>query len=173
MHRNYREMNKRYINIVAKSWEEVTAIVLQCASWTDFSCKRSPGGGGGGGELWPVLGHSTPIYLERSLSTPRSRPSAVPSNSTIMGYSSGGGFSSSCDSILYKLPRKARSWMLKGDFLDFLYFFTYVIQQCFICRPSNSTVSEDGGIKPIDCCCFRIDSQTLSNHTARSHPECW
>jgi hypothetical protein len=32
---------------------------------------------------------------------------------------------------------------LKGDFLDF-----YDIQHCFICRPSDSTVSEDAGIEP-------------------------
>ncbi len=27
-------------------------------------------------------------------------------------------------------------------------FFIYDIQHCFICRPSDSTVSEDAGIKP-------------------------
>ncbi len=27
-------------------------------------------------------------------------------------------------------------------------FFIYVIQHCFICRPSDSTVSEDAGIEP-------------------------
>ncbi len=37
-------------------------------------------------------------------------------------------------------------------FFYFFYFFMYVIQQCFICRPSNSTVSEDAGIEPMDCC---------------------
>jgi hypothetical protein len=38
----------------------------------------------------------------------------------------------------------------------------YVIQHCFICRPSDSTVSEDAGIEPMqDCCDFSIDSQTL------------
>ncbi len=34
----------------------------------------------------------------------------------------------------------------RGDFLDF--FFMYVVQHCFICRPSDSTVSEDAGIEP-------------------------
>jgi hypothetical protein len=30
---------------------------------------------------------------------------------------------------------------------DFLGFFMYCIQHCFICRPSDSTVSEDAGIE--------------------------
>ncbi len=50
----------------------------------------------------------------------------------------------------------------------FLFFFLsmYVIQHCFICRPSDSTVSEDVGIKS------RIDALEArsSNHSARSHP---
>jgi hypothetical protein len=37
--------------------------------------------------------------------------------------------------------------ILKGDFLDF-FFFMYDIKHCFICRPSDSTVSEDAGIEP-------------------------
>jgi hypothetical protein len=28
------------------------------------------------------------------------------------------------------------------------YFFSYFIQHCFICRPSDSTVSTDAGIEP-------------------------
>jgi hypothetical protein len=36
---------------------------------------------------------------------------------------------------------------MKGDFLDFL-FYMYDIQHCLICRPSNSSVSEDAGIEP-------------------------
>ncbi len=36
---------------------------------------------------------------------------------------------------------------VKGDFLDFL-LFMYYIQHCFICRPSDSTVSKDAGIEP-------------------------
>jgi hypothetical protein len=27
-------------------------------------------------------------------------------------------------------------------------FFMYFIKHCFMCRPSNSTVSEDAGIEP-------------------------
>ncbi len=36
---------------------------------------------------------------------------------------------------------------LKRDFWIF-FFFMYDIQHCFICRPSDSTVSEDAGIEP-------------------------
>jgi hypothetical protein len=45
----------------------------------------------------------------------------------------------------------------------------YDIQHCFICRPSDSTVSEDAGIEP------RIIATTAlavrrPNHSAKSHP---
>jgi hypothetical protein len=33
-----------------------------------------------------------------------------------------------------------------GDF--FLFFSAYIIQHCFICRPSDSTVPTDAGIEP-------------------------
>ncbi len=36
---------------------------------------------------------------------------------------------------------------LKGDFFGF-FLFMYDIQHCLICRPSDSTVSEDDGIEP-------------------------
>ncbi len=46
----------------------------------------------------------------------------------------------------------------------------YDIQHCFICRPSDSTVSEDAGIE-----LRRVATTTLadrrSNHSARSHPQ--
>ena len=35
---------------------------------------------------------------------------------------------------------------VRGIFLDF--FSMYCIQHCFICRPSDSAVSEDAGIEP-------------------------
>jgi hypothetical protein len=41
----------------------------------------------------------------------------------------------------------ARNYFFKGDFMDF-FLFMYDIQHCFICRPSDSTVSEDAGIEP-------------------------
>jgi hypothetical protein len=33
-------------------------------------------------------------------------------------------------------------------FGDFLFFSSYYIQHCFICRPSDSTVPTDAGIEP-------------------------
>ncbi len=33
-------------------------------------------------------------------------------------------------------------------FLGILFFFIYVIQHCFICRPSDSTATEDARIEP-------------------------
>ncbi len=48
---------------------------------------------------------------------------------------------------------------LEGFFGVFLSM--YVIQHCFVCRPSDSTVSEDAGDRTQDCCDFGIDSQTL------------
>jgi hypothetical protein len=39
---------------------------------------------------------------------------------------------------------KGKESFLKGGFLD---FFMYEIQHSFICRPSDSTVSEDAGIE--------------------------
>ncbi len=37
---------------------------------------------------------------------------------------------------------------LKVDFVGF-FLSMYDIQHCFICRPSDSTVSEDAGIEPL------------------------
>ncbi len=53
----------------------------------------------------------------------------------------------------------------KGEFFGFFLFFKH----CFICRPSDSTVSEDAGIET------RTVATTASavrrfNHSARSHP---
>jgi hypothetical protein len=40
----------------------------------------------------------------------------------------------------------------QGDCFNFLGLFMYFIQPCFICRPSDSTVSKDAGIVPRNCC---------------------
>ncbi len=45
----------------------------------------------------------------------------------------------------------------------------YCIQHCFICRPSDSTVSEDAGIEPRTVATSAL-AVRLSNHLARSHP---
>ncbi len=56
----------------------------------------------------------------------------------------------------------------KGEFFGF-FLFVYDIQHCFICCPSDSTVSEDAGIE------LRTVATTAlavrrSNHSVRSHP---
>jgi hypothetical protein len=38
--------------------------------------------------------------------------------------------------------------MLFGGFFLYIFFFSYIIQHCFICRPSDSTVPTDAGIEP-------------------------
>jgi hypothetical protein len=45
----------------------------------------------------------------------------------------------------------------------------YVLQHCFICRPSDSTVSEDVGIEPRTVTTLALTARR-SNHSARSHP---
>jgi hypothetical protein len=37
---------------------------------------------------------------------------------------------------------------LKGRFVENFLIFMHDIQHCFLCRPSDSTVSEDAGIEP-------------------------
>jgi hypothetical protein len=46
----------------------------------------------------------------------------------------------------------------------------YVIQLCFICPPSDSTVSEDAGIEPRTVATLALTVRR-SNHLARSHPQ--
>jgi hypothetical protein len=48
-------------------------------------------------------------------------------------------------------------------------FFQYYIQHCFICRPSDSTVSEDAGVEPRTVATSSLPDRR-SNHSARSHP---
>ncbi len=51
-------------------------------------------------------------------------------------------------------------------------FFMYGIQHCFICRPSDSTVSEDAGIEPRTVATEAL-AVRRSNYSARSHPTDW
>ncbi len=51
---------------------------------------------------------------------------------------------------------------IKGDFL-----ILYAFQHCFICRSSDSTVSEDAGIEPRNVA--TTSTARRSNHSARSH----
>jgi hypothetical protein len=48
-------------------------------------------------------------------------------------------------------------------------FLMYDIQHCFICRPSDSTVSEDAGIEPRAVATTAL-AVRRSNHSTRSHP---
>jgi hypothetical protein len=45
----------------------------------------------------------------------------------------------------------------------------YAIPHCFICRPSDSTVSEDAGIEPRTTATLALTVRR-SNYSARSHP---
>jgi hypothetical protein len=51
-----------------------------------------------------------------------------------------------------------------------IFYLMYVIQHCFICRPSDSTVSEDAGIEPRTVATLELTARR-SNHSARSHPQ--
>jgi hypothetical protein len=50
-----------------------------------------------------------------------------------------------------------------------MFFSVYCIQHCFICRPSDSNVSEDAGIEPRTVATSAL-AVRRSNHQARSHP---
>ncbi len=62
------------------------------------------------------------------------------------------------------------SFCLKGNFFDFLDFFMCDIQYCFICRPSDSIVSEDARIEPRTVATTAL-AVRRSNHSASSHPQ--
>jgi hypothetical protein len=49
------------------------------------------------------------------------------------------------------------------------YLFMYFILHCFICRPSDSTVSEDAGIEPRTVATSAL-AVRRSSHSATSHP---
>jgi len=58
--------------------------------------------------------------------------------------------------------------LLSFSILVLFSFFMYDIQHCFICRPSDSTVSEDARIEPRTVATTAL-AVRRSNHTARSH----
>jgi hypothetical protein len=58
-----------------------------------------------------------------------------------------------------------------GALYGILDVFMYVIQHCFISRPSDSTVSDDAGIKPRTVATLALIARRY-NHSARSHPQC-
>jgi hypothetical protein len=65
--------------------------------------------------------------------------------------------------------RKFYFYFLKGGFFGF-FLFMYDIQHCFICRPSDSTVSEDARIEPGTVATTAL-AVRRSNHSANSHPQ--
>ncbi len=70
---------------------------------------------------------------------------------------------------LFFIGSWVKSQKLKqGEFLNF--FRMYFIQHCFICQPSDSTVSEDAGIKPRTVATSSL-AVRRSNHSARSHSQ--
>ncbi len=64
--------------------------------------------------------------------------------------------------------RSLRKHFFNGGF--FWDFFRYDIQHCFICRPSESTVSENAGIESRTVATTAL-AVGRSNHSARSHPQ--
>ena len=56
----------------------------------------------------------------------------------------------------------------RGIFLFFILLSMYFIQHCFICRPSDSTVSEDAGIEPRTVATSALAVRRF-NQLARSH----
>ena len=59
--------------------------------------------------------------------------------------------------------------ILTGDFFGF-FNFMYDIQHCFICRPTDSTVSEDAEIEPRTVVTSAL-AVRRSSHSATSHPQ--
>jgi hypothetical protein len=57
----------------------------------------------------------------------------------------------------------------KRGFFGF-FSFGYIIKHCFICRPSDSTVSEDAGIEPRNVATLALTARR-SDQSAMSHPQ--
>ncbi len=66
----------------------------------------------------------------------------------------------------YRENQKKVNFFLMGDILG---FFMYCIQHSFICRPSDSTVSEDAGVEPRTLATTAL-AVRRSNHSAKYHP---
>jgi hypothetical protein len=52
-----------------------------------------------------------------------------------------------------------------------LAFLTYIIEHCFICSPSESTVSEDARIESIAVATLALTVRCTNLHLAKSHPQ--
>ena len=65
----------------------------------------------------------------------------------------------------------SKSWPLKTEHGVYFYFLRVRYSYCFICRPSDSTVSEDAGIKPRTVATSALAARrSRSNHPARFYP---
>ncbi len=68
----------------------------------------------------------------------------------------------------YSSPKQSvGKWFLLKR--DFVFVCMYLIQHCFICRPSDSSVSENAGMEPRSIVTLPL-AVKRSNHSARSHP---
>ncbi len=68
-------------------------------------------------------------------------------------------------------PKLVVSYMHKlKRFFFRIFLFMYVIPHCFICRPSDSTVSVDAEIEPRTVATLALTGRR-SNHWARPHPQ--
>jgi hypothetical protein len=63
--------------------------------------------------------------------------------------------------VAYLLPREIRNRFMYVAVQKGGGVVTYLIQHCFICRPSDSTVSEDAGIERRIVATFYSGNQTL------------
>jgi hypothetical protein len=63
---------------------------------------------------------------------------------------------------------KLEKYFHKGNSF-WIFLFMYVIQHCFICRPSDSAESEDAGIEPRTVATLALTAN-WSNHSATSYP---
>jgi hypothetical protein len=66
------------------------------------------------------------------------------------------------------LPPELYIFVDQRGFLEF-FLFNYVVQHCFICRPSDFSVSEDAGIESRTVATLALTARR-SNQSARSHP---
>ncbi len=85
-------------------------------------------------------------------------------SSATWGSPSHSTYSSTCS------PQVRTTSVYRGRFYFYFLFFMFVIQHCFICRPSDSNVSEDAGIRLRTVMTLALTAR-LSNHSARSQPQ--
>ncbi len=118
-----------------------------------------------------------PVHLFDALCVQPQRPIAVenwPNTASCLAYLEGGGGAMICTMIgqqnrqPWRNVLSRRRELNRGIFCNFLCM--YIIQHCFICRLSDSTVSENAGIEP-----RKVVSSALavrrSSHSATSHPQ--